>query len=242
MSRTVLITGGATRIGGVISKGLTADGWTVIIHYGRSQNAAKGLVEELKSNGGQAVAVGCNLNVPQDLNTLVERSADAAGKPLTALINNASVFNNDAADNFSSALFDHHMIVNLKAPLLLAQAFARQLPKENQGNIINLIDQRVLKPDPDFFTYSLSKSGLKWATQTMAQSYAPNIRVNAIGPGPTLKNHMQSDAEFEQEKASTLLGDGSPPDQILHGVRYLLSATAVTGQMIAVDGGQHLSG
>ena len=133
------------------------------------------------------------------------------------------------------------MDINLRAPVMLAQQFAAQLPKGETGSIINMIDQRVLNPDPTFFTYAMSKSALQWATTTLAQSLAPNIRVNAVGPGPTLKNHTQSEEDFSEEAASTLLGTGSPPQSLLEAVQYLLSATSVTGQMIAVDGGQHLS-
>ena len=241
MSGAVLITGAGARIGRIIAEGLAEDGWAIAAHYSRSEKGAQSLVDAINASGGQAAAVSANLNVPQDLNSLVDRSAKALGRPLTALINNASVFNPDSAQDFSSALFDHHIGINLKAPLSLARDFAKQLPPGATGNIINLIDQRVLRPDPAFFTYALSKSGLLWATQTMAQTFAPHIRVNGIGPGPTLKSHLQTDAEFEAEKASTLLGNGSPPASILQGVRYLLSASSVTGQMIAVDGGQHLS-
>ena len=179
--------------------------------------------------------------MPQDLGSLVERAANALGGPLTALINNASTFEDDRAEDFTRASYDHHMDINLRAPVMLAQQFAAQLPEGETGSIINMIDQRVLNPDPTFFTYAMSKSALQWATKTLAQSLAPNIRVNAVGPGPTLKNHTQSDEDFLREAASTLLATGSPPQSLLEAVQYLLSATSVTGQMIAVDGGQHLS-
>jgi len=182
-----------------------------------------------------------NLFVPQDLDSLVIRASEVLGQPLTALINNASTFEDDRAEDFTRASYDYHMDVNLRAPVMLAQQLAAQLPKGEKGSIINMIDQRVLNPDPTFFTYALSKSALYWATKTLAQSLAPYIRVNAIGPGPTLKNHSQTDADFADEAASTLLGAGSPPETLLDAARYLLMAKSVTGQMIAVDGGQHLS-
>lgn len=241
MSRAILITGAGARVGRHIAKGLAADGWAVAIHYNRSKAGAETLASEIKEQGGKTAIVQGNLFVPQDLDTLVSRASKVLGEPLTALINNASTFDDDRAQDFTRASYDHHMDINLRAPVMLAQQLARQLPKGETGCVINLIDQRVLNPDPTFFTYALSKSALHWATNTLAQSFAPHIRVNAIGPGPTLKNHTQTDEEFAGEAASTLLGIGSPPESLLEAVRYLLMAKSVTGQMIAVDGGQHLS-
>ena len=241
MSRAVLITGAGARLGRHLAKGLALDGWAVAIHYNRSEAGAESLAAEIKEQGGKAVIVQANLFVPQDLDTLVSRASMALGQPLTALINNASTFDDDRAEDFTRASYDYHMDINLRAPIMLAQQFAAQLPKGEAGCIINMIDQRVLKPDPTFFTYAMSKSGLYWATQTLAQSLAPQIRVNAIGPGPSLKNHTQTDDEFTAEAGSTLLGAGSPPESLLGAARYLLTAQSVTGQMIAVDGGQHLS-
>lgn len=231
--KTVLITGGAARIGAYIARGLAADGWTVCIHYRTSSAPAEALAAEI---GG--VAVKANMRVPGDVAGLVEAARQALGHPLHALINNASTFDPDAADDFTNGTFDHHIDVNLRAALHLSQDFAAQAP--GHGCIINMLDQRVLRPDPSFFTYGVAKAGLYWATKTMAQAFAPDVRVNGVGPGPTLRNHTQSVDEFEREKDQTLLGHGSPPDQIVNAIRYLLSATAVTGQMIAVDGGQHL--
>lgn len=241
MSRAVLITGAGARVGRHIAKGLAADGWSVAIHYNRSKSGAETLASEIKELGGRAAIVQGNLFVPQDLDTLVSRASKALGEPLTALINNASTFDDDRAQDFTRASYDHHMDINLRAPVMLAQQLAAQLPDGESGSIINMIDQRVLNPDPTFFTYAMSKSALYWATKTLAQSLAPDIRVNAIGPGPSLKNHTQSDDEFADEAASTLLGAGSPPESLLDAARYLLMAKSVTGQMIAVDGGQHLS-
>ncbi len=241
MSRAILITGAGARIGRHLARGLAAEGWSVAIHYNRSKQGAEALAADIAEKGGRAAIVQGNLFVPQDLDSLMTRASDALDEPLTALINNASTFEDDRAEDFTRASYDYHMDVNLRAPLVLAQKLAAQLPKGETGCVINMIDQRVLKPDPTFFTYALSKSALHWATKTLAQSLAPHIRVNAIGPGPTLKNHTQSDDDFAGEAASTLLGTGSPPESLLEAARYLLSATSVTGQMIAVDGGQHLS-
>jgi len=241
MSRTILITGAGARVGRFLAKGLAADGWAVAIHYNRSEAGAEALKNEILEQGGRAVIVQGNLFVPQDLSSLLSRAVQALGEPLTALINNASTFEDDRVEDFTRASYDYHMDINLRAPVMLAQHLASQLPNGESGCIINMIDQRVLNPDPTFFTYAMSKSGLHWATKTLAQSLAPHIRVNAIGPGPTLKNHTQTDDDFAGEAAATLLGSGSPPYSLLDAARYLLMAKSVTGQMIAVDGGQHLS-
>ena len=238
MNKTVLITGGGARVGAALANGLAEDGWTVIIHSFRSADKAENLAAQIKQSGGKAFTVQANLSVPQQCDTLIERAVDAAGEPLTALINNASTFEEDRAADFSRATYDFHMDANLRAPLILSQQFADQAIKD--GVIINLIDQRVLKPNPKFFTYTLSKASLHWATTTMAQAFAPKVRVNAIGPGPVLKNSGQTEEEFEKESSETLLGRGSPPDTLLQAVRYLLSAKSVTGQFLAVDSGQHL--
>ncbi len=241
MSETVLITGASARIGRHLAESLAADGWTVIIHYNRSEDQARSLASHINKNGGKAFAIGANLAVPAERDTLISRAAKMIEAPITALINNASTFDDDRADNFSRASYDHHMDINLYAPIHLSQDFAAQLPENKNGAIINMIDQRVLRPDPTYFTYAISKSALFAATKTLAQSLAPRIRVNGIGPGPTLQNKAQSQEEFTDEAASTLLGKGSPPETLLQGVRYLLAAQAVTGQMIAIDGGQHLA-
>lgn len=241
MSPAILITGAGARVGRYLAKGLAADGWAVAIHYNRSEVGAESLATEIKKQGGKAAIVQANLFVPQDLDKLVSRASIALGEPLTALINNASTFDDDRAEDFSRASYDHHMDINLRAPVMLSQQLAAQIPDGETGCIINMIDQRVLKPDPTFFTYAMSKSALHWATKTLAQSLAPHIRVNAVGPGPTIKNYTQTDDEFAAEVESTLLGTGSPPESLLDAVRYLLVAKSVTGQMIAVDGGQHLS-
>jgi len=236
MNKTVLITGAATRIGRVLTKGLAADGWRVVIHYNSSKDAAGNLADGISNSA----TIQADLTNQNQVENLIENAAQTIGTPITALINNASTYKPDMANDYCPDEFQNHLDVNLIAPLRLANHFARQLPKGENGCIINMIDQRVLRPAPDFFTYGVSKSALFAATKTTAQTFAPNIRVNAVGPGPTLKSVYQTDADFTEEAAQTLLGTGSPPETILDAVRYLLSATAVTGQMIAVDGGQHL--
>ena len=232
--KAVLITGAGARVGAYISRGLAADGWHVCIHYNSSAKKAQALADEIVKSGGRASLVQADLSEASDTAGLISR----CDRPLMALINNASTFKHDTAQTYTTETWDYHRTVNLDAPLRLAADFAAQA--EPGACIINVIDQRVLKPNPQFFTYSLAKAGLYWATKTMAQSFAPNIRVNGIGPGPTLENTGQGPGEFDAEVKATLLGEGSPPETILHGIRYLLSAKSVTGQMIAVDGGQHL--
>jgi len=240
-SRAVLITGGATRIGAHITRGLAKDGWAVCVHYNRSSKAAEELCAEINKGSGKTVAVQANLAIRQDLGGLITASRKKLGLPLTALINNASTFSADTAQTLDNTRYDYHMDVNLRAPLILSRDFAAQCPPADGGVIINMIDQRVLKDNPTYFTYHLSKAGLYHSTKTLAQALAPHIRVNGIGPGPTLQNANQSRAMFSGEAEHTLLQRGSPPDDILSGIRYLLSAKSVTGQMIAIDSGQHLT-
>jgi NAD(P)-dependent dehydrogenase (short-subunit alcohol dehydrogenase family) len=246
MNKTVLITGGAARVGAALARGLSEQGWTVIIHCFRSAEKARALVSELNGKGAEAFTVQGNLSVPQECDTLIHRASSIAGRPITALINNASTFKDDrvrpaakgAASLLSRASYDYHMDANLRAPVILSQSFAEQAPPG--ASIINVIDQRVLKPNPQYFSYTLSKASLHWATKTLAQALAPDIRVNAIGPGPVLQNSGQTAEAFAREASETLLGVGSPPESLLQAVSYLLNAQAVTGQFLAVDGGQHL--
>ena len=237
--KAILITGSGARIGRAMAGALAADGWAVALHYNRSEDGAASARDEIINAGGKAAIVQANLNVPSERAGLITAASKALSTPLTALINNASTFTPDEIDDFTDASFDHHMTANLRAPLHLIQAFAAQCV--GAGCVINMLDQRVLKPNPEFLTYAISKSALHWATKTLAQSLAPNIRVNAIGPGPTLQNIRQSLDDFAAETGNSLLGTGSPPDTIIEAVKYLLGARSVTGQMIAVDGGQHLT-
>jgi len=241
MSGAVLITGAGTRVGRILADGLAADGWAVAIHYNRSADSAESAARNINAAGGTAATIQANLFIPDDVNQLIDRAGQALGQPLTALVNNASTFEPDSAQTYTDAMMQYHMQVNLRAPLNLSRDLAAQIPSDAQGCVINMIDNRVLKPNPLYFTYSLSKASLYWATKTLAQSLAPHVRVNGIGPGPTLRNTAQKDGEFEAEAAATLLGHGSPPDTLLQAARYLLNASSVTGQMIAVDGGQHLN-
>ena len=237
--KNVLVTGAAKRLGRAIALDLAAAGWNVAIHYNRSREDADSAAQAVRAFGGEAAALKSDLSKESETATLVERAVAEIG-PLTALINSASLFENDDWQSATRKTWDDHIETNLRAPMLLSQLFAKQLPANAMGNIINVIDQRVLKPTPQFLSYSLSKAALYWLTTTLAQGMGPRIRVNAVGPGPTLKNPRQSDSDFNRQRNATILGHGAEPADICAAVRYLLNAEAVTGQMIAVDGGQHL--
>ena len=239
MLKTVLVTGAAKRLGRAIALDLAAHGWNVAIHYNSSEDDADSATQAVRAFGAEAAILKCDLSKETETAALVDRAVKELG-PLTALINSASLFENDDWQSASRKTWDDHIETNLRAPLVLSQLFAKQLPDGAKGNIINIIDQRVLKPTPQFLSYSVSKAGLYWLTTTLAQGMGPRIRVNAVGPGPTLKNPRQSDADFNRQRDATILRRGADPADICAAVRYLLDAEAVTGQMLAVDGGQHL--
>lgn len=239
-ARRALITGAGKRIGRALAEALGEDGWSVAVHYRSSAKGATDTAAAIEAAGGTAAIVQGDLSDEKDLRAIVPAAAEVLGGPLTLLINSASTFEADTARSHDRQTWDMHFDANLRAPIALAQAFANALPEDQNGLIINLIDQRVWKLNPQFFTYTLSKAALYTATKTLAQALAPNIRVNGIGPGPTLKSVHQSEEEFEAERRATLTEDGSRPEEIVRAMRYLIAADSVTGQMIAPDGGQHL--
>jgi len=235
-----LVTGAGARLGRAMAVALGQDGWKVAVHYRSSKEGAEETCEMIRKAGGIAEAVDADLADEAARDDLVARAAKALGAPVSLLINSASTFQDDTLATHSRKGWDAHMEPNLRAPIHLAQQMADDLPEGDRGLVINLIDQRVLKLNPLFFTYTLSKAALWQATQTMAQALAPRIRGNAIGPGPVLASIHQTPEEFAAEKAATLTGEGSSPDEIVRAMRYLIAASSVTGQMIASDGGQHL--
>jgi NAD(P)-dependent dehydrogenase (short-subunit alcohol dehydrogenase family) len=234
-----LITGGAVRIGKTIALALARSGYSVAIQYNRSKEEAADLAAAIVRAGGKAASFGASLEKLAEVEALIQQVRETLG-PLTCLVNNASHFADDRLPALSPESWREHMAVNLEAPVFLSQAFAAQLPDGESGNIINIIDQRVLRPNPHFFSYTLSKSALWAATRTMAQALAPRIRVNAIGPGPALGSVYQSQTDFEQECRAMPLGHGTTPEEIADAVLFVLRAPSMTGQIVALDGGQHL--
>jgi NAD(P)-dependent dehydrogenase (short-subunit alcohol dehydrogenase family) len=237
--KSVLITGAGKRIGRAIALDLASQGWGVAVHYFTSKGDADDAVAEITRQGGRAVAVQANMGVEAETSSLVPAAVEQLG-PLTALINNASVFERDEVDSADRESWDRHMETNLRAPFVLSQAFARQLPAEESGCIVNILDQRVWSLTPHFTSYTLSKAGLWTLTQTLAMALAPRIRVNGIGPGPTLKNDRQSEEHFTAQWENVPLQRPTAPEEICHAIRFILDAPALTGQMIALDGGEHL--
>jgi NAD(P)-dependent dehydrogenase (short-subunit alcohol dehydrogenase family) len=237
--QTALITGGGRRIGRAIALALTQAGYAVALHANRSRREAEVLAGDIIGRGGRACVVLADLAEPAAVQAIVP-SAAAFGS-LTLLVNNASEFVEDEIATLDRARFSHTLAVNLAAPLLLAQAFAAQAPMGIDASIVNILDQRVLKPTPRFFSYALSKSALHTATITLAQALAPNIRVNGVAPGPTLPSPRQSPEQFAEQARALPLGRGPKPEEIAAAVVYLAGAKSVTGAVIAVDGGQHLS-
>jgi NAD(P)-dependent dehydrogenase (short-subunit alcohol dehydrogenase family) len=237
---TVLITGAAQRIGRTLALAFAADGWRVGLHCHKSTREAAQLAADITGRGGAAAVIEADLADPADVQRLVPACAAALGAP-TCLINNASMFVYDDIKSLDPRVWDTQHAVNVKAPVFLARAFAAALPDGAGGNIVNLIDQRVWKPTPNFFSYAASKMALWTVTRTLAQALAPRVRVNAIGPGPVLKSAHQTDEEFRRQCEATILGRGTTPEEIAGAIRFILSAPAMTGQMIALDGGQHLA-
>ena len=235
-----LITGGAKRIGAAIVDDLAANGFAVAIHANRSRDEAKAKASEIISRGGRAVAVFGDLTDSGNVATIIDQ-AEAELGPVQILVNSASVFQKDTALSLDLAQMDAHFDVHVKAPALLAARLVQRLPEGTQGLIVNIIDQRVWRLTPHFFSYTLSKAALWTATQTMAMAFAPHVRVNAIGPGPTLPNERQDMADFQAQVDAVPLRHAPNLAEFGATVRYLWAAKSVTGQMIALDSGQHLA-
>ena len=233
-----LVTGGGKRIGRAICLTLARAGFDVCIHYRSEPQEAQDLAVEIRALGRRAAVVQADLQDEAQVRALVPTAVAALG-PLSVLVNNASVFHDDRVGSLDRETWDLHLDTNLRAPIVLAEAFAAQAP--DGSSIVNLLDQRVLKPDPRFISYALSRNGLWWATRTLAQALAPRIRVNGVGPGPTLPSIHQTPEQFAAEAAGTLLQKPGNPEAVAAAVVWLVDADLVTGQMIAVDAGQHLA-
>lgn len=239
-AQTALVTGGGRRIGAAIVRDLANHGWAVAIHHNRSRNQAEALAAEIRAGGGRAATVAGDLADVDALKRIVPAAVAALG-PLTLLVNNASVFLRDQIGGLDLPVWNAQFDINLRAPIFLAEAFAAQLPDGGEGNIVNMIDQRVLKLTPEMTSYTLTKAALFTATKTLAQALAPRIRVNGIGPGPTAPNELDGQGGLEKEAAGTLLG--RTVDMALYGrtIRFLVETPAITGHMVTVDSGQHLA-
>ena len=235
-----LITGAPRRIGRVLALTAADAGHDVAVHARALDADVESLIAEIEAKGRRAIAVIGDLSDGDIPRRLIDEAAQGLG-PLTLLVNSASLFDDDRIDTVTADGFDAHMAANLRAPILLSQAFAAQVPAHAKALIVNILDQRVWKPTPQYFSYAVSKAALWQATQMLAQALAPNIRVNGIGPGPTLPSIHQTEATFAAEAAGVLLQRHAKPEEIAQALRYLMDAGAVTGQMIAVDAGQHLA-
>ena len=239
-----LVTGASKRIGRALVLALADDGYDVAIHYDRSKSDAEHTAERASKSGVTAKTFQADLLCREDIASLVPNVCDQFRTPLNVLINNASIFEYDNVTTATAESWDRHLKSNLEAPVFLTQSFATQFDAnvhETAGVVINMVDQRVRKLTPEFLTYSLAKSGLWTFTQTAAQALAPNIRVNGIAPGPTIRGARQSMEHFEKQRSATLLGKGSSAAGIVEAMRFLLAAQEFTGQLLCVDGGQHLA-
>ncbi|HVG48211.1 MAG TPA: SDR family oxidoreductase [Rubellimicrobium sp.] len=244
-----LVTGAGARLGRAMALKLAERGHDVAVHYNGSREGALEVVRETEGSGRRAVALQADLLDEGATAALLPQAAEALGRPITVLVNSASIFEYDNIATATRESWDRHFGSNLRAPFLLIQALAAQVPDPvlddagepvAQGLVVNMIDQRVRKLTPEFMTYTLAKAGLWTLTQTAAQALAPRVRVNGIGPGPTVRGHRQSEDHFARQRAATVLGRGSNPEDITAALAYLLDAKAVTGELLLVDGGQHL--
>ena len=237
--KTALVTGAARRIGCAIARDLGAWGWSVVVHYNRSADDADAAVDVIKAAGGQAVSLKADLTKEEETRQLMAQSVAAFG-PIGCLINNASTFDRDEFDTVTRSSWDAHIEPNLRAPFVLSQDMAAALPEDKDGVIVNIIDQRVWNLTPHFLSYTLSKTGLWTLTRMLALALAPRIRVNGIGPGPTLRNVRQTEAQFQRQQNSVPLRRGASSEEVARAVRFIIESPSMTGQMIALDGGQHL--
>jgi NAD(P)-dependent dehydrogenase (short-subunit alcohol dehydrogenase family) len=237
--KTALVTGGAKRLGRAIALALADHGWDIAVHCHRSTADAEATAAEIRNRGRRAAVIQADLGKESEVVTVIPKASAALG-PLTCLVNNASVFEMDKIETVTRDSWDRHIETGLRAPLVLSQAFAKQLPEGSDGNIVNMLDQRVWKLTPYFLSYTIAKMGLWTLTRTLALALAPRIRVNGIGPGPTMPSPRQSAEQFDAQSAAVPLGHGATPEEIAAGILFILSAPSMTGQMIALDGGEHL--
>ena len=250
MTGCALVTGAARRLGRAMALALAEDGHDVALHCNGSTGAAEETAAAVRGLGRRAVVLRADLLVEAEVGTLIACAAEGLGRPLDVLVNNASIFENDRLAEITRTSWDRAIESNLRAPVRLTQDFAAQAPQaatDARGEpvaravVVNMLDQRLLKPTPFFQSYTMAKAGLMMFTRTAAQALAPDIRVAAIGPGPTLRAERQSEAHFARQRAGCILGRGSDPEDIVAALRFILACKSFTGQMLAVDGGQHLA-
>ena len=237
--QVALVTGAARRIGRAIAIGLADDGWDVAVHYHRSKRDAETLANEIAERGVRTAPVGCDLEDADALSELLPECRRRLG-PVGCLVNNAALFEYDNIENLDPGKWERHVNVNLRAPLLLARDFAKQLPENAMGCIVNMLDQKVFNLNPDFFSYTIAKIGLEGATRVLAMSLAPRVRVCGVAPGITLVSGEQSKEGFERAHRFAPLGRSSDLDDVVNAVRFVVKAKSLTGETIVVDGGQHL--
>lgn len=249
MAKRALVTGGAKRLGRAMALYLGERGYDVAVHYASSQQEAGEVVSALQAMGQKAQALQADLLIEDQVRTLYSAASEALGGPITTLINNASIFEYDCVGQLTRESWDRHIESNLRAPVVLTEYLAEAAPAPMlddhsepvaQALVINMIDQRVRKLTPEFMSYTIAKMGLWAFTRTAAQALAPKVRVNAIGPGPTLRGGRQSQDHFDRQRQATILKRGANPSDITSALGYFLDAPAVTGQLLCVDGGQHL--
>ncbi len=247
--KRALVTGAGKRLGRAMALRLGEMGFDVAVHYATSADGAREVAERIRAGGGRAEALQADLLDEEQRQNLVGRAAEALGGPLSLLVNNASIFEYDNLESATADSWERHLGSNLRAPFVLTQRFAAQAPGPAkdagsepvaQSMVVNMLDQRVLKPTPEFMSYTIAKMGLWAFTRTAAQALGARVRVNAIGPGPTLIGANQSRENYARQRTSTVLGRGADPGDVADALAYLIGAKAVTGQLICVDGGQHL--
>lgn len=236
-----LVTGAGVRIGRALAMALAADGFFVFVHHRDSAIGARETVAAIRAAGGKAMAVKADLASARQTEALIGKCR-APGVTLTCLVNNASLFRLDRAPTATAADFDLHMAINLRAPLLLSQALARQLPAGETGLVVNVLDQKLFNLNPDFLTYTLSKVGLQGLTTLLAQSFAPRLRVAGIAPGLTLRSGSQTDARFAEQHAANPLGVGVTTEDLVRALRFIVATPSYTGDTLVVDSGEHLTG
>jgi len=238
-ARKIIITGGATRIGAAIAEKLSGQNKEIVIHYNKSKSKAESLKKKIQDNGTNVYLVKGDLSKEKDINKILKFSKSKL-KYFDCLINNASIFENDKLENVSSKSWDKHISINLKAPALLSKEFSKNTKGKN-NNIINIIDQRIFKLTPFFFSYTLSKTGLYTLTKTSAISLSPNVRVNGIAPGPTIKNKRQSEKHFKTQYLATPLKQQVDVNEVCNAVDFFIKNSSITGQVLAIDSGQSLN-